>query len=288
MPPYPSPSICARCTARLQWQRSFSITASRQAVAPESPQFIYVPESAQAPKPKPKPIKGILPVPRDIFPDRDGPKANSEYLDRAAAEPKSRKEAHGLGAALVNWRHEMSDIRRQNLRQGITELHDRKKRDTMTMARRSAAKMAMHMKKSTAPDPIDEVLTSQSLHSSVKEMLRTSNAPGRTQKNSRTFVAHQKAKSQERKAQLHKLYVHAQNFIVSEKQLNNELDRVFGSDDYPIRWNGTGNSVWALEAGPMTTQRMLRLSDKEVNATDDTISQKRMRRLSEELTGGKT
>jgi hypothetical protein len=193
------------------------------------------------------------------------------------------------------WQQRMAENRRVNLQQGMSELLQRKKVSDKAMNMRSSAKSAVHEQLSTQPDRLDETLTRPSIHNSVARIL--SNDPTLTpSRSSRStpdrYLAREARKSAERKTLIHSLYTHARSFIVTEEQMNDALEKAFGTDENPVFWNGNGNSIWSTGKEPAGTQDMLnrdrvaqsgRGSAREV----ESVAQKRMRRIAEEFTGGR-
>lgn len=180
----------------------------------------------------------------------------------------------------------MSDVRRKSLREGIEELWDRQMTTSEIRAKRGLATVKRNDELAYMPDPEDQQLTLPTLHNSVRTMITMRNAPGKQPRKDSKTGTHEKKKSLRRQEQLHELYVNAQHFIVTEKQLNDEIEKVFGSDDFPIRFNN-GNSVWSLHGTPQTTKDMVAADRAGQNHVVDTGGQKRMKTIAEALTGGK-
>ena len=61
---------CPACTAHAS-SRAFSASAGRSALGPESPRYIDIPQPPQQTVPDKIRLKGILPVPRDVFAGQD-------------------------------------------------------------------------------------------------------------------------------------------------------------------------------------------------------------------------
>jgi hypothetical protein len=299
MPPYSSPSKCSRCTARLQWQRTFSTNPSRLAISPESPAFIYIPEPKQAPRPPQRYIKGVLPVPKNLFPSGSEYKTTPEFIEKTAPRPIARAKPHGPEAERLEWKQRMADSRRRNLAEGIKELVTRQEKVTEVLEARGARRKAIHEREANKLERADEALTKPSLANSVRQVLDIHNnkVRGRTG-NKIKYKKHQTRKMAERKDQLHTLYTHARKFITTEEALDDVLEKTFGTDDNPIRWNAMGLSVWALDAEPATVQDMLQPTKREnltkgfgyqlkKDAKTTTVVQQRMKEIAETLTGGR-
>jgi hypothetical protein len=95
MPPHTTISTplrawqCSSCV-----QRTFSTSTARAAVGPEHPQYITFPEPPQQNAPQKKWMKGILPVPRDVFSGK-----GTRGLDNEEVLEKSTKTAERHGDA---------------------------------------------------------------------------------------------------------------------------------------------------------------------------------------------
>ncbi|KIW07116.1 uncharacterized protein PV09_01991 [Verruconis gallopava] len=289
MPPRPSSSICSRCSHRLQWQRYSSSTVQRQSVPPESPNFIHVPEPVQAPSyEKRRPVKGTLPVPRNAFSKHREYRASEAFKAKATPEPMPRPEPHGPEAERIKYDRQLAFIRRQNMREGLSEIWARREKTRDALAKSSGLKRLRNARAAAAPAALDEVLTNPSIHPSTRLLLATGNVPGPAQQRSSSkFKLLELRKSAARHEALHNLYVNAQHFIVNEKQLNEEIDRVFGSDEVPIRWEGKHNGIWGLKDKPRTAAEMLSIENKGLAAVADVGAQERMKKIAEVLTGGK-
>ncbi|KAF2436971.1 hypothetical protein EJ08DRAFT_601805 [Tothia fuscella] len=294
MPPPASRSICKRCPSGQQWHRSFSTTPSRNVIPPESPRFIKVPEPVQTPQAPKPPIKGILPVPRQIFPEgNERYKTTNEYLSKTAPPRKQKIAYTGNDAARLTWKQRMADSRRANLKEGVRELLQRKAETDREMNNHSQNKSQRHEILSTQPPRQDESLTTPTLHNSVRRILEkdpTLNTPTQTGLNK--HAKREAKKSEERKDKLHTLYTHARKFIVTEEDMNAALEKAFGTDERPIYWGADGNSIWATDKEPMGTQDMLNRDrwveqQQSVSVHEETVAQKRMRRIAEEFTGGR-
>jgi hypothetical protein len=180
----------------------------------------------------------------------------------------------------------MSMLRRQTLREGLSEIWSRSQRRGDEMGRASGLKQLRNRRAASAPPPLDETLTTPSLHPSARLLLATGNAPGPVPKTPSKFPQHQQRRSLARRAALHNLYINAQSFIVTEAQLNAEIEKVFGTDEAPVRWNQS-NGVWGLEGRPRTVGDMLNLERKGDGKVVDEGGMGRMRRVVETLTGGR-
>ena len=99
------------------------------------------------------------------------------------------------------------------------------------------------------------------------------------------------AREEEKCNKLHTLYVNAKDFIVSNDQLNRRIETVF---EEPYWQNNPDMGIWDKEGFPESTNVLLRgAAGKEGNAMDQAegpwrkLGEERVKRLGEELTGGK-
>jgi hypothetical protein len=228
-----------------------------------------------------------LPVSRNVFGKHSEYRSTDSYKAQVTPEPAPRSEPHGPEAERITYSRNLSSVRRQTLREGITELWTRREKTHDVLSKRSGLKQLRNRKAATAPAPLDEILTNPTIHPTARLLIATGNAPGPTQNKKSKYPALQKARSNERKEALHNLYVNAQHFIVNEQQLNANIDEVFGSDEYPLRWNLTGNSVWALQDKPPTVGDMVSADRSGGGTVVDEGGYERLKKIGEVLTGGR-
>lgn len=144
-----------------------------------------------------------------------------------------------------------------------------------------------------APEREDERLTKPSLTPEVRALLEPYKPQGRTHqefaKAQQNYAHHVAEQSARRKEALHNLYLHARSFILTEQQLNDAVEKTFGSDEDPIVWGALHDqTVWGL-GPPATVEKMMR---KETDyaaqfSQTETLMQSRLRRIAEVLTSGK-
>ncbi|KAE8149273.1 hypothetical protein BDV25DRAFT_156690 [Aspergillus avenaceus] len=262
-------------------------------VGPESPNFIDVPRTIQPDLPRKQHVKGTLPVPREIFPVRRADKPSEDYI--AAATPLPTKETevdpNDPHAKYIEWKKRMAEMRRQNLREGLQELHTRKQRSDNSMMKRSDQKQKRRERIFRQQERNDERLTRSSV---VREMLpkRTPVLPdpdreSRLAASQARLEAVQARKAMEQQDSLQSLYMNARNFITTEAQLAAEIDRVFPDGENPA-WRSDhqhGENVWNLGVPP-TVQSIVNESKRSEASRWDLI-QGRVKKLGEQLTGGK-
>lgn len=272
--------------------RGFTSSSSLR-VGPESPNFIDVPRTIQPELPSKRQVKGTLPVPREIFPARRADKPTEKYIAAATPLPRRKGEIDHTdpNAAYIASKRRMADMRRKNLREGLLELHGRKKQTDEEMKTRSRKKQARRDEILRQPEREDERLTRPSI---VEEMMpkRMGVLPDpdreqRLQASQARLEAVDARKRLEREDALQALYMNARNFITSEEQLNAEIDRVFPEGENPAFRNDSraGESVWNL-GPPPTVQSIVNDAKKNESARWDLL-QNRIKQLGEEVTGGK-
>lgn len=272
--------------------RGFASSASLR-VGPESPNFINVPRTIQPELPSKRRVKGTLPVPRELFPARRTDKPTQEYIEAATPLPTKQTpvDPNDPHAEYIESKRRMADMRRQNLREGLLELHQRKTRTDEAMKRRSQDKQRRRERIFRQPERLDESLTRPSV---VQEMQpqRTAVLPDpdrevRLAKSRERLEALNAKKQMEREASLQTLYMNARNFITTEEQLAAEIERVFPDGPNPAFLNDTfqGENIWNMGA-PTSVQSIVNDARKNEIARWDTI-QDRVKKLGEELTGGK-
>ncbi|KAI1423189.1 hypothetical protein F5Y12DRAFT_758577 [Xylaria sp. FL1777] len=287
--------------------RLFSSTsrAPSQRIPPESPLFINVPNPPQdqsiEAKREQKRVRGFVPVPRRIFPRRDGhEKATDEWLGRAAPEPRNKASQQSEPASeLQAWKRRMAANRRENMRTGVRDLWARKQRlDSRRLAVRTA-KLAANRAAALAPEREDERLTRGSINEGtlqttvVRDPLRFKTALASAARTAAVAAD----KSEARRDAIQALYMNARSFIVSEGELETFVNKEFADDRFD-RWGASSagyrtENIWDLENEPMSVARML----KDVQRNSETLvadmtsektrTDRRQKRVAEELTGGK-
>lgn len=180
----------------------------------------------------------------------------------------------------------MADRRRQNLREGVLELHARRRREEKIRDSQRRAQAVDLRKRVEAPEREDERLTRPSVNEVLRDIFkRDQDWRGKPITERRAnYEAHESAKSEARKDAIHTLYMHARHFITTEEQLNDAVEKAFTKDD------GSPNtdSMWEGPGRPRTTTEMLAESTGPNKRLDtEARASQRMKRIAEELTGGK-
>ncbi|MCJ1471904.1 hypothetical protein MMC13_000545 [Lambiella insularis] len=257
-------------------------------IPPESPKFIAIPQPPQ-PQAFHKPyLKGVLPLPRDIFRRGQPNKVDPAYIAAVTPEPTTSKHhASPPAQARADWKARQAATRRQNLREGLVQLRQRKERADRRITARSAFRQAEHERKIHAPEREDERLTNPSVIAALRPgglgVLPDPGREARVAKMKARFEAKERKEREERRVRLHALYMNARDFIVTEEALNVKVEEVFSEGwfgEHPDR------SIWDKAQFPDTVQRML----AQVNAQGmglALITRQRLQRVAEELTGGK-
>ncbi|MCJ1286019.1 hypothetical protein MMC26_005361 [Xylographa opegraphella] len=275
--------------------RHASTASATVKIPPESPKFIDIPRAPQEYAYKKPHYKGVLPTPRQIFRPGKTDKWTSEYIAAVTPEPSIVKtHTSPKDKALAEWRSRQAANRRQNLRDGLRQLHQRKVRSDRRMTARSEYKQAEHERRIHEPEREDERLTNPSIIQALKHKssnrLQDPDREARVAKMKARFEAKEAAKVEERRNALHSLYMNARDFIVTEDALNAKVDEVF---DHEWFRNYPDHSIWDKEGFPDTVQSMLSesTSSKRGNAQSTSgyieLTKRRVQRIAEELTGGK-
>lgn len=295
----PSASAAASgcCTAR----RPFSSSPAALALGPQSPNYIDVPKPLQPTFPLEPRVKGHLPVPRDIFKTRSPlPKASPAFLDKATRSPKTQKTPgpHSRDADYRLYKQRLAEARRQALQAGVQELHERKLTTEAQYLAKIQAIGASRRELATAPPREVDVLTATSISKGVRDFLadalpassRTANIAKRREAYQRRVARVQKVRA----TRLHDLYINAREFIVDEQQLDDAIEKAFGTEDAPIGWDVKGNMGPRSEGkeglspwhGPMP-EGVGDMLQKLKGGEGVGLAKERVKRVAEELTGGK-
>ena len=275
------------------------------AIPPESPRFIPIPRPIQ-PQAILRPwVKGVLPVPRKIFPKNGPDKASPKYLASATPEPlphNVNKPRDARTAEFVNYKARQAEGRRNNLRESLIELRFRKERTDATVAGRSRRKQAFNRERREAPEREDERLTNATiLQSDIPRrhtLLPDPNREARLALKRDNVARHSAAKEEERRRMLHNLYVNAGSFITTGSQLDQAVDEVFDDMEQFATSEKLGVNIWNL-GFPETVQEMLggkaagssggkSKALESALGTGKELLDERMREVGKELTGGKT
>ncbi|KAJ4383779.1 hypothetical protein N0V86_000622 [Didymella sp. IMI 355093] len=287
--------------------RHFSSTPAALALGPQSPNYIEVPQPAQPTFPIEPDVKGHLPIPRDITKTRSQHANVESFLRRTTKDAKDRK-APGPFSRDVDFRlhkQRLADARKAALKEGVKELHARKVSSEAQHLDRIQKSGELRRTLATAPRREVDTLTETSVAKGVRDFLAgTLPAPEKNiEARRRAYEKRMAAQEAVRQSRLHDLYTNARTFIVSEEQLDSAIEDAFGTDDNPVGWNmrgqegrrntsdGSGSGVAGYEGlspwtGPMpegVSDKMQKLRGGEGVG----LAKERIKKLAEELTGGK-
>ncbi|KAK3362549.1 hypothetical protein B0T25DRAFT_524558 [Lasiosphaeria hispida] len=292
----PTPTTASSIWRRPTPSAAFSTTPAPRdgpaPIPPESPRFIQVPEPPQSSEVKQPPMRGHLPVPRPIFPKREGnTKAKKDYIARTA--PLSAAEQAGKQPrSEVDARHRLDAAsRRHSLAAGLQGLWARKKVQDQQVATRMAAHQAANQAAAMAPERLEDLLTRGTVRASTALATAVIPDPARFETAEQARKRHAEIaarKSEARRDALAQLYVAAGDFIVDEEELEAKIDKLF--TEAPNRPGGPA-SIWATK--PISVEELrAEISGQGTSAASSmrssaTKTAMRQRTLAEELTGGK-
>ena len=189
-------------------------------------------------------------------------------------------------------------MRRRNLRESLVALDYRKKKTDRFLNTREKRRAEERERLLTAPEREDERLTSPSvLQSEQPTKYRTIPDPDREARlaQKRENIARMEAlRVEDRRTKLHNLYVNAGDFITTGRQLDSAIDRAFDNHEQFTNDSKPGLNVWNL-GYPETVSELLGRANKDSKSQsamdaaegNASITRERMKRISEELTGGK-
>lgn len=281
--------------------RSFSSTPTTLALGPQSPNYIEVPKPLQPTFPLEPAVKGHLPVPRDIFKTRNKhPKESSAFLNRSTRTSKDPKTPgpYSRDADYRLYKQRLADSRRAALKEGVTQLHARKVENEAEFLAKVQANYADRRERAMAPPREVDVLTQTSVQKGIREFLaselpstsRTTNVSTRR----KAYQARVNRVQAVRKSRLHDLYVNAREFIVEEQQLDEAIEKAFGTEEAPVGWDTRGNMGLRSEGkeglspwhGPMP-EGVGDMLQKLKGGEGVGLAKERVKKVAEALTGGK-
>lgn len=296
---------CPSCTAR----RTFVQSSALRQIGPESPRYLDIPEPPQQTTPEKHRIRGVLPVPRDIFsgtaPGRGLDKTDSARLAQSTKEPTKLRPSTIASSddPRLAWKERMAESRRNNLREGLIALKDRRVKTDTFLAKQGRRRQQERETSLHRPEREDERLTNPTVDVELQHLLNGTSIedPDREFRlaQMRQRVAEKEAARKEDRADaLHSLYINARNFITTEAQLSNAIDQEFGTEDAPRvfdSYNSNVPSVWA-HGRPDTVQDMLNRAAgrggkgalaSATKGRSPSLTKERVTRIAEALTGGR-
>jgi hypothetical protein len=213
------------------------------------------------------------------------------YITETMPEPKNPKPPQDERLA---FKRRLAASRRENLREGLLELHKRKVRQDNTLKNESLAKRRDRERRLHAPQREDDRLTSATVRTALQDLyigLPDPERAARVAAQAERTRENELAKQELRREAIHKLYMHAREFITTEEQLNTEIEKIFVPNPFGHGMEGK-TSIWEAHGAPPTVQDMLSVVNKTQKKAMDFhrgpahITSQRMKKIAEELTGG--
>jgi hypothetical protein len=279
--------------------RPFSSTRPALALGPQSPNYIEVPQPAQPTFPLDPNIKGHLPIPRDIFKTRNKhPKHSDVFLRRTTKDAKDPKAPGPFSrdADLRLYKQRLADARKEALKTGVKELHERQVTSEAQHLDRIQKIGELRTQLAMAPRRDVDVLTETSVSKGVRDFLDDALPQPNKNIDARRVAYKRRLAAQQatRASRLHDLYTNARGFIVSEDQLDDAIEKAFGTDEAPIGWDIRGNMGLRSEGkdglspwyGPIP-EGVGDMVNKLRGGEGVGLAKERVKKLAEELTGGR-
>lgn len=269
-------------------------------IPPESPKFFSLPDLPQSDETKPPPIKGRLPVPRQIFTKRahGAHKVSPDFVSDTA--PYSRAESTGEPPKSDKdaWKRLMAQSRRTALGEGVTNLWRRKLARDKKAQTKSAANAKRNRDAGFAPDRLDDLYTRGTVTQATLEtkVVRDPEYVERQRESAARTAAIQAAKSEARKDAIQRLYVEASQFILTEADLAARVDTLFSEDYFSkagkSRGDPSAENWWAALGTPVTVKQKLAELQGNTRAMTEAYKPRsektaeRQKIVAGELTGG--
>lgn len=188
----------------------------------------------------------------------------------------------------------MAATRRTNLREGLVELHKRKTKEDAVIAARSERRNVAREARVYAPQREDERLTNPTI-TKANSTLQTGHLPdpdrmARIAEMAARVQAAEMEKEEARRDALHTLYMHARDFITTEEQLDQQIEAIF--TDTPFKPNDKRDNIWEHWQPELVSDMLSDVNHTQKEATKfharpAVLTGKRMKRIAEQLTGGK-
>jgi hypothetical protein len=232
------------------------------------------------------------------------PKESDEFIELSTPTPKEKQEPgkYSRDADYRLYKQRLADSRRRALKYGVKELHSRK----TAIETRNAAELnklfAERRAAAMAPQRDVDILTQNSVSKNIRDFL-----DDKLPSTSRSNITSARRKAYERKmaqhaatreARLHDLYTNARSFIVNEEQLDEAIEKVFGTEEKPVQWDTAGREVAGQDIGQMGVNGRSPWNGPIPEGVGDKLNslkggegvglaKERVRKVAEELTGGK-
>ncbi|KAG9189843.1 hypothetical protein G6011_06711 [Alternaria panax] len=295
----PSPSAPANGWGSTLCVRALSSTPASLALGPQSPNYIEVPKPLQPTYPPKPAVKGHLPIPRDVFKTRNKhPKESDTFISRSTKEPKQVKVPgpYSRDADYRLYKQRLAEKRRENLKEGVKQLHERKVASEAQYLAKIQAIGAKRRELATAPRREADILTETSVAKGIRDFLTDSlpPRPDMTKARSRAYQRRVAKIQQVRASRLHDLYTNAREFIVDEQQLDEAIEAAFGTEEKPVGWDHRGVMGPRAEGkeglspwyGPLP-EGVGDMLNKLRGGEGVGLAKERVKKVAEELTGGK-
>ncbi|KAF3310497.1 hypothetical protein TWF173_009495 [Orbilia oligospora] len=235
--------VCRSCSRHLRpclpssATRAFSTTSSTDgpsSSSPYSPYYVDIPFPPQRYAPWKPRAKGTRPEPRKVFRnEKDNKKISLNYLALVSKEPtvfsNPGETAPAKEKAYITWKQKMADSRRRNIRDGLLQLHSEKTRRDEQIAQRSTQKQALRAKLLAEEDSEAVKLTTPTIISALQKR-HTLTDPGREERLAEKRERYMKLEAEKRVGrleELHELYIRAHEFIFTEAQLDELINKEF-------------------------------------------------------------
>ena len=268
-------------------------------LGPESPHYVEVPQPPQKNQKPRQVIKGVLPVPRNVFPQGRMEKVTEEYISKTIPEPSDGRDEKALSERIA-WKGRMAEARKKNFREGLRELQYRAAEARDKRLRREKKINTLRDTMLFKPEPMDEQLTSPTEMQMMRALLEKKRVLSDFEKEARESrlrkaienVAERKAReSEERVEHLRNLYVNATHFITNNKQLEDAVEKAFGTQEEPATFGKSkGPSIWYEGIQSNLQDRLnyrARMSSSPSENSEEraNLAEKRLRKISEMLLG---
>ncbi|KAK4218882.1 hypothetical protein QBC37DRAFT_411756 [Rhypophila decipiens] len=285
----PATSLISRYSTSTATQETSS-SSGPVPVPPESPNYIKLHEPPQSSEPRLPPIRGHVPVPRQVFTSRDGNRprrVSPAYV--STIKPKTARQVAGKRPRNDHEarRWELAETRRKALTEGLQGLWDRKRTHDKEERRRSFTRARNNQAAASRPERPDEVLTSSSIgaHVLVTEVPLDPNRFEDAEKAKLAHDAKQAVKADARRDALCQMYMAAGKFIVDEDELEARIHSVFGENQ-----REAAESIWNLHGEPPTLAAEaanVHYNVADIRRKDSNRTVLRQKAVAEALTGGK-
>lgn len=218
-------------------------------------------------------------------------RATPAYFDRTSRPPKvAPKSPQGKDREFRLYKQRLTEMRRESIREGLTQLKVRNAKAIEEMSKRSEKKRQINQANLLKAERRDDALTSPTVLPTIESMVSQPLTEEQIAEKRARFEAKEWAKMEERRNNLHTLYMNARDFIVTEEQLNAKIDAVF---DDPFFENLQDPSIWAKEGVPEQMKDIraqlsgARSGVMNLSENYSIVTRNRLQEIAEELTGGR-